>query len=194
MDKVCREGSWRIEKEVEESLGEIKGRTVGLVGFGKVASILAEVLDAMGAEVVYTATKEKPGVKFPFKSLEELLQCSDVVSLHAGLNASSEKMINESALAQMKTGAILVNTARGDLIDELAVYASLLTGKLGAAGFDVFSSEPVTKDNKLLSLDNVVLSPHLGWLTEETLERSIEVASENCRKLEKGEELDFRVI
>ena len=194
MDKTCRNGQWRIEKEIEEKLSEIKGKTIGLVGFGAVASILADILDAMGARVIYNARTEKADVPYRFVSLPELFGESDVVSLHAGLNEETEKLINETALAQMKQGAILVNTARGGLVDELAVYAALLTGKLGAAGFDVFATEPVSKDNKLLSLDNVVVAPHLGWLTEETLERSISVASDNCVRLQQGKDLNFRVI
>lgn len=194
MDKACRSGAWRVDKEVEESLTEIKGKTLGLVGFGAVAQLLADMLKAIGARVIYTARQEKPDVVYDFKSFEQLLKESDIVSLHAALNADTEKMINESALAQMKTGAILVNTARGALIDELAVYAALLTGKLAAAGFDVFATEPVSPDNKLLSLDNVVLAPHLGWLTEETLERSVAVARENCLRLKQDELLLFRVV
>ncbi len=194
MDQACRTASWRVSKDLEESLNEIKGKTIGLFGFGGVAQILADILSAMGAEVLYHATSAKPDVSYEFCEFSELLARSDILSLHAGLNEQTEGIINESALAQMKTGAILVNTARGALIDELAVYAALLTGKLGAAGFDVFCTEPVSSDNKLLSLDNVVLAPHLGWLTEETLERSVAVASENCISLREGKDLSFRVV
>lgn len=193
MDSTCRSGEWRVSKEVEESLSEIKGKTVGLIGFGQVASILADILHAMGARVIYHATQDKK-IAYEYRELPALLKEADIVSLHAALNSQTEKLINESALAQMKTGAILVNTARGALIDELAVYAALLTSKLGAAGFDVFASEPVAATNPLMSLDNVVVAPHLGWLTEETLERSIEVASDNCLRLESGEPLCFRVV
>lgn len=194
MEKACRSGEWRIDKDTEESLGEIKGKTIGLVGFGGVAQMLANILQAMGAKVIYTATQKKENVPYEYRTLSELLQESDIVSLHAALTERTTKMINESALAQMKTGAILVNTARGALIDELAVYAALLTGKLGAAGFDVFTTEPLSLDNRLLSLDNVVLTPHLGWLTEETLDRSVHVASQNCLSLMSSEPLQFQVV
>jgi len=194
MEKACRSGAWRIDKETEESLTEIKGKTIGLIGFGGVAKILAGILHAMGAKVIYTATQAKEGIPYQFRTLTELLIESDIVSLHAALTPATQKLINESTLAQMKTGAILVNTARGALIDELAVYAALLTGKLGAAGFDVFATEPVAPDNKLLSLENVVLAPHLGWLTEETLDRSVKVASQNCDCLLKNEPLQFQVV
>lgn len=196
MEKACRSAVWRINKNVEEQLGEIKGKTVGLVGFGGVAQILADILHAMGARVIYNATAEKAGSKYPYRDLGVLLGEADIVSLHAALTPQTEKLINESTLAQMKTGAILVNTARGALIDELAVYAALLTGKLGAAGFDVFTVEPLDKNHLFLKLDNVVLAPHLGWLTEETLNRSVAVAMENslCIKNSRPELLRNRVI
>jgi len=150
----------------------------------------------MGARVIYNATAEKAGSKYPYRDLGVLLGEADIVSLHAALTPQTEKLINESTLAQMKTGAILVNTARGALIDELAVYAALLTGKLGAAGFDVFTVEPLDKNHLFLKLDNVVLAPHLGWLTEETLNRSVAVAMENslCIKNSRPELLRNRVI
>lgn len=194
MEKACRSGQWRIDKDTEESLSEIKGKTIGLIGFGGVAKILADILHAMGAKIIYTATQAKTGIPYGFRTLNELLTASDIVSLHAALTPSTQKLINESTLAQMKTGAILVNTARGGLIDELAVYAALLTGKLGAAGFDVFASEPLSLENKLLSLDNVVLAPHLGWLTKETLDRSVAVAAENCLHLVNNEPLQFQIV
>jgi len=93
----------------------------------------------------------------------------------------------------MKDGAILVNAGRGALIDEIAVYEALVSGKLGAAGFDVFTQEPVNKDNPLLTLDNVVLSPHVGWLTTETLDRSVEVAANNSIAIRDDTPLVFRV-
>lgn len=179
MDNACRSGEWRISKDTEERLFEIKGKTIGLVGFGGVANILAPILEVMGAKVVYTATKPKPEVAYRYLSLEELLAQSDIVSLHAALNTDTENMINDATLALMKPGAILVNAGRGALIDETAVYNALVSGKLGAAGFDVFTEEPVKENNPLLSLNNVVVAPHLGWLTTETLDRSVSVAVDN---------------
>ena len=194
MDTTCRSGQWRITKETEEQLFEIKGKTIGLVGFGGIPKILAPILDVMGANVIYTATKEKGDVKYPYFSLDELLGQSDIVSLHAALTSNTEKMINQDTLALMKEGAILVNAGRGALIDETAVYNALVSGKLGAAGFDVFTQEPVNEDNPLLTLDNVVLSPHLGWLTTETLDRSVAVATKNTVAIRENTPLVFRVV
>ena len=194
MDNTCRSGQWRITKETEEQLFEIKGKTIGLVGFGGIPKILAPILEAMGANVVYTATKEKRDVKYRYLSLDELLKQSDIVSLHAALTDDTEKMINQNTLSLMKDGAILVNAGRGALIDETAVYEALMSGKLGAAGFDVFTQEPVNEDNPLLTLDNVVLSPHLGWLTTETLDRSVKVATKNSLAIRDDTSLVFRVV
>jgi len=106
----------------------------------------------------------------------------------------TERLIDGAALARMKPGAILVNTARGGLVDEPALVGALKSGQLRAAGLDVFAEEPVTPDNPLLGLDNVVLMPHVAWLTPETLDRSLEVAIENMRRLRDGGELMFRVV
>jgi phosphoglycerate dehydrogenase-like enzyme len=125
--------------------------------------------------------------------LPELLATSDIVSLHLPLVSETERLIDRAALARMKPGAILVNTARGGLVEEAALIEALRGGRLRAAGLDVFAEEPVSADNPLLGLDNVVLMPHVAWLTPETLDRSLEVAVENMRRLRDGGELLFRV-
>ena len=94
----------------------------------------------------------------------------------------------------MKPGAILVNTARGSLVDETALTDALASGRLGAAGLDVFAREPVPPDAPLLRLENVALAPHVAWLTMDTIERSLEVALDNCHRLAAGEPLRFRVV
>ncbi len=103
-------------------------------------------------------------------------------------------MIDAAALARMKPGAVLVNTARGSLVDEAALTGALSSGRLGAAGLDVFAREPVAPDNTLLGLDNVALAPHVAWLTMDTIERSLDVALDNCRRLAAGRPLRFRMV
>jgi phosphoglycerate dehydrogenase-like enzyme len=129
-----------------------------------------------------------------WRALPDLLAESDIVSLHVPLTAETEQLIDATAIARMKQGAVLVNTARGGLVDETALLAALSDGRLSAAGLDVFADEPVDADNPLLALDNVVLAPHLAWLTMETLARSLEVALDNCRRLAEGRQLRHRVI
>jgi phosphoglycerate dehydrogenase-like enzyme len=182
-----------VDQPSKEAFGEVGGRRVGLVGFGAVPQILAPVLHAMGAEVVYTATVEKP-VPYTCLTLEELLESSDIVSLHLPLDAETEKLINARRLAKMKPGAILVNTARGGLVDEPALLESLVSGHLRAAGLDVFTEEPVPADNPLLALDNVAVAPHLAWLTPETFSRSIDIAVHNSLAVDAGTDLLHRVV
>ena len=192
-DEITRRGEgWAPDPAVLDQTGEIGGRTVGLVGFGGSARRLAPVLTALGARVVYTARSAK--AQAGFLPLEELLSVSDIVSLHAPLTDETAGMIDAAALARMKSGAVLINTARGGLVDEAALVAALRSGHLRGAGLDVFAVEPAAADNPLFALPQVVLAPHVSWLTPETLARSLVVARENVRRLESGEGLVNRVV
>ena len=194
LDAATRAGNgWRLDPALFDDVGEIGGRTVGLVGYGAVPSILAPVLKALGARVLYTATGPKPVAEATWRTLPELLTESDIVSLHVPLSAETERLIDAPALARMKRGAVLIKTARGGLVDQTALIEALVSGQLLAAGLDVFDEEPVPASQPLLGLDNVVLQPHVAWLTQETLGRSLAVAMENCRRLRDGEELLYRV-
>lgn len=194
-DRATRAGQgWRSEPKAFDVVGEIYGRTVGLVGFGRVAQLLAPMLAAMGARVLATTRTQSKLDGAEWRALADLLKESDVVSLHLPLTPATAGMMNVEAFAAMKDGAVLVNTARGGLVDEAALIEALTSGKLRAAGLDVFASEPVDPSNRLLELDNVVLAPHVAWLTPETLERSLSVAVENCRRLRAGDDLLNRVV
>jgi phosphoglycerate dehydrogenase-like enzyme len=123
-----------------------------------------------------------------------LLARADIVSLHVPLDSETQHMIDAKALASMKPGAVLINTARGGLVDEAALIDALQHGPLRAAGLDTFEQEPTPADNPLLRLDNVVVMPHVAWLTTDTLDRSLVVAIENCRRLSSGESLLHQVV
>lgn len=181
---------WSADPSELDAVGEVAGRTVGLVGIGNSAQRLAPVLAALGARVVYTARspRDLPNEYLP---LDELLAQSDVVSLHIPLTEETRASIDPLA---MKPGAILVNTARGELVDEARLVQALSSGHLRGAGLDVFAAEPVPADNPLLALPSVVLAPHIAWLTPETLVRSLDVAHENCRRLNAGEPLLHQVV
>ena len=195
LDAATRAGrGWKLPAELQDSYGEVGGRTVGLVGYGAVASRLGPILRAMGARVLFASRSEKPSAVGERRPLADLLAESDVVSLHVPLTRETERLIDAEAIARMKPGAVIVNTARGALIDEAALVAALRTGSIGAAGLDVFETEPTPAGSALLALDNVVCTPHLAWLTRETLERSLAVAVENCRRLAAGEDLLHRVV
>jgi phosphoglycerate dehydrogenase-like enzyme len=196
-DRACRAGNgWAPEgvpPERRNALGELSGRTVGLVGGGAVASKLVGPLRALGARVIYTARHERPDLGIERRDLDDLLQESDVVSLHVPLTPDTEGLIDRARLEQMKPGGVLVNTARGGLVEEAALVEALTSGHLRAAGLDVLAEEPPPPDYPLLALDNVVLTPHVAWLTQETLVRSFDVALENVRRLRDGRGLLFRV-
>src|SRR5918993_3945438 len=146
LDRECRVGNgWSPEGEARErrnTLGELCGRTVGLVGAGAVASRLVEPLEALGARVIYTDRRKRPDLGIERHDLDHLLEASDVVSLHLPLTPETEGLIDRAALARMKPGAILVNTARGGLVEEEALVEALATGQLLAAGLDVLAEEP----------------------------------------------------
>ncbi len=193
-DPQTRAGEgWRPDPAVLDRVGEIGGRTVGFFGFGASASRLAPALEALGARVIYAARAAKPGREDGLRDFDALLAEADILSLHAPLTDETRGILNAAAIARMKPGAIVVNTARGELIDETALAAALRAGRLSGAGLDVFAREPVDPANPLLTLPNVVVMPHLAWLTPETLARSMAVAVENCRRLAAGAPLLHRV-
>jgi phosphoglycerate dehydrogenase-like enzyme len=190
LDSLTRHGrGWNLKPEVFDGAGELCGRSVGLIGYGEVPRRLAPVLQALGARVLYTATSPKADTLAQWRTLDELLHESDVISLHLPLTPSTANLLDDAAFARMKPGAVLINTARGGLVDEASLHSALRDGRLGAAGFDVFASEPVAPDHFLLEYDNVVLTPHVAWLTPETLERSLGIAIENCTRLRQGRPL-----
>ncbi|HIP06025.1 MAG TPA: hydroxyacid dehydrogenase [Gammaproteobacteria bacterium] len=193
-DRQLREtGHWRSPAVWQNDLGEIKGRTIGLVGFGAVPMILAPILSAMGARVLYCSRSPKSDQPYRQVSKAELLAESDIISLHLPETAETRHWLDADAIGQMKPGAVLINTARGGLVDESALVSALQSGKLAGAGLDVFAAEPVTGDSAVLQLSNVVLTPHVAWLTRDTLERSLAVAVDNARRLIAGEALAHRV-
>ena len=166
---------------------DIGSCTVGLVGYGNIAQRVEKIVAAMGARVIHTSTGDDgtPG----WCELSDLLAASDIVSLHLPLTPQTERLIDRTALESMKPNALLVNTSRGAIVDEPALVAALRSGRLAAAGLDVFASEPVAADNPLLRLDNVVVTPHVVWYTQDTMRRYLAEAIDNCRRLRDGQDL-----
>ncbi len=161
---------------------ELAGKTIGLVGFGSIARQVAKVALAFGMRVVVhtrTVPQEWGGVFFvPFS---DLLSQSDIVSLHCPLTEATRGLIGADALARMKQGALLINTARGPIVDEKALAQALSSRRLLGAGLDVLDAEPMRKDCPLRGLENCVITPHVAWAPQETRRRLIDVI---CRNLE----------
>lgn len=188
LDREVRVGrGWPADPELGETVRDIGGCTVGLVGYGNIAKRVSRIVEAMGATVLHTSTGDdgRPG----WRPLAELLAASDIVSLHLPLTAQTHHLLDRDALARMKPAAVLVNTSRGAVVDEDALVDALRTGRLAAAGLDVFEAEPVAPDNRLLGLDNVVLTPHVTWYTADTMRRYLAEAVANCRRLRDGQPL-----
>jgi len=195
LDARTRAGEgWRLDGAMVDSFGEIGGRTVGLVGYGAVPRHLAPALAALGARVLYTARAPKDDAAGEWRTLDDLLAQSDIVSLHVPETDETSGLIDAPAIERMRAGAVLINTARGGLVDEPALVAALESGRLRGAGLDVFAREPVDPANPLLALDTVVATPHLAWLTPETLDRSLSIALDNMDRLASGEALLNRVV
>jgi phosphoglycerate dehydrogenase-like enzyme len=182
--RCVRTGDWHGAAPLQDRLGELAGRTVGLVGYGAVPQILHPVLEALGARVLYWSRSRRNC------ELAKLVATADIVSLHLPLTPETKDILDPRA---MKKGAILVNTARGGLVREDALLASLRSGHLAAAGLDVFGEEPVPAGHPLLAERSVVVSPHLAWLTQETLQRSVVEALANVENLRAGVPLRNRV-
>ena len=188
LDSATRAGrGWPTDAGLGETVRDIGSCTVGLVGYGNIAQRVEKIVAAMGARVIHTSTGDDgtPG----WCELSDLLAASDIVSLHLPLTPQTERLIDRTALESMKPNALLVNTSRGAIVDEPALVAALRSGRLAAAGLDVFASEPVAADNPLLRLDNVVVTPHVVWYTQDTMRRYLAEAIDNCRRLRDGQDL-----
>ncbi len=179
-----KSGGW------DRSIGiELTGKKLGLAGGGQIGREVAKRARGLEMEVtIYDpyfnddSFLEKYQVKMA-DSLEELLAQSDIVSLHLPVTSETKQMINSTTLGLMKSNAILINTSRGELVDEEALYVALTSGKIAGAAQDVFSSEPPAKDEKLLKLDNFILTPHLGAFTGEAVEKMVLVSTYNLLEM-----------
>ncbi|WP_251863048.1 NAD(P)-dependent oxidoreductase [Achromobacter sp. Marseille-Q4962] len=178
MDRGMRAGNWLRTDAVQ-----LTGKTIGLVGFGGIAAEVARLAQGAGMKVLAwnRSPKSHPGVEFV--ELDALLAQSHVVSLHLLLNDETRGMISAQRIAAMRDGAILINTARGALVDEAAMIAALKSGKLGHAGLDVYEVEPMPAQHPLYELDNVTLSAHSAFRTPEASDNLIQAALNHCRRV-----------
>ena len=160
---------------------ELASKTIGIIGFGRIGQAVGRIANAMGMKVLaYSRSRRPEGEEIAeYVDLDTLLSQSDIISLHCPLFPETEKLINAEAINKMKDGAILLNTARGQIIDEAAVANALKSGKLRGAAMDVVSEEPIRADNPLLSAPNCIITPHMAWAPRETRQRILDVTVEN---------------
>ncbi len=170
-------------------LTELAGKTFGICGYGRIGHAAAAIAKAFGMKVLVSSGHPdwNDGNVDGYVSREDLFRQSDVVSLHCPLKSDTEGMINRESLKDMKEGAILLNTARGPLVDEAAVAEALKSGKLKAYGCDVVSVEPIKADNPLLSCENAYITPHIAWAAKECRQRLMDIAVENLKAYLKGQ-------
>ena len=171
---------------------ELAGKTVGIIGAGRIGMAFARMVQGFGAEII-AGHPRKAGQDFEYGrylTLDEVYQRADIISLHCPLTAETEKMINEATIAKMKDGVILINTSRGQLVDEAALRAALDSGKVRAAGLDVVSSEPILPDNPLLEAKNCILTPHMAWSATEARQRLMDVCVENVKAYMAGQPIN----
>ena len=183
--RAVRDGEWKNDWCFWKTpMLELEGKTMGLVGYGQIGRAVAKIARALGMEVAATSRSRTSGRAedgTPFMPLEELLPISDVLSLHCPLFPETKGLICEKTIAKMKDGAILINTARGPLVDEKALDAALNSGKLRGAGLDVMETEPPAADNPLLQNPRCNITPHIAWAPLETRARLMHLVAENLR-------------
>lgn len=195
LDAEVRAGrGWSIQPSFFDDVGEVSGRVVGFVGFGEIPRRLEPVMAALGARVIYCMSERASNSAAQKRSFNDLLMESDVISLHLPLTDETRQIMDDAAFSRMKRGAIVINTARGDLIDQQSLFDALESGTIAGAGLDVTADEPCAVHEPLMKLANVVLTPHVAWLTRETLLRSARIIGENCRRLRAGQALLHEII
>lgn len=189
---IIRNKKWSFKPGIE-----LFGKTVGIMGTGEIGVATAKIFKAFGCEVIGWSRSENEafktlGAKY-IADKQEFFAAADIVSVHLPLNKDTKGIIGKKELAAMKMTAVLVNTARGAIVNEGELIAALEQNKIAGAGLDVFEKEPVESNNKLLKLDNVVLTPHVAYKTKEALSRRMEVTVKNIadfRDNNKGNRVD----
>ncbi|MDK9724980.1 MAG: D-2-hydroxyacid dehydrogenase [Sterolibacteriaceae bacterium MAG5] len=173
----------------DHPIRDLAGSTLGLIGRGSLGQGVARLAAAFGMRVLWGERKGAAGVRDGYVAFDTLLAESDVLSLHCPLTAETRGMIGDTELAAMKRDAILINTARGGIVDETALARALREGRIGGAGFDVLSKEPPREGNPLLDLDlpNFILTPHVGWASDVAMQKLADQLIDNIEAFARGE-------
>ena len=178
-------------KYLQVSHTEVNGKTLGVVGAGHIGMEVIKVAKALGMNVlVHTRTPKADGDGIRYVSLDELLEHSDYITLHCPLNEQTKHMINKDTIAKMKSSAIIINTGRGALINEADLCEALAAQRIAGAGLDVQEVEPPAEDSPLYTLDNVIITPHMGWKGLETRQRLVGIIRDNVQAFLKGEPIN----
>ena len=190
-DQSVHAGNWANNADWcywDYPLIELEGKTMGIIGFGRIGQAEGRIARALGMRVLaYDLYPSDSGRAIgAYVDLDTLYRQSDVISLHCNLTPENTRMINKDSIAKMKDGVILINNARGQLIDEQDVADALNSGKLAAAGLDVVYTEPIREDNPLLKAKNCIITPHISWAPKESRQRIMDITAENIRAFLAG--------
>ena len=189
--RLNREGKWSSSPDFcywDTPLGELAGKTLGVVGLGNIGYKVACMARDFGMDVFACTSKNSAGLPPGIQktTFNGLLGISDVLTLHCPLTPKTKEMINKDTLSRMKRGALLVNTGRGQLVNEADVAKALADGQLGGYGADVMTQEPPAADNPLLGAPNAYLTPHIAWATVEARKRLVAIAADNVKAFAQG--------
>ena len=178
-------------KYLQVSHTEVNGKTLGVVGAGHIGMEVIKVAKALGMNIlIHTRTPKADGDGIRYVSLDELLEHSDYITLHCPLNEQTKHMINKDTIAKMKSSAVIINTGRGALINEADLCEALAAKRIAGAGLDVQEVEPPVEDSPLYTLDNVIITPHMGWKGLETRQRLVGIIRDNVQAFLKGEPIN----
>ncbi len=195
-DQAIRDGEWTRRQDFSfwlSPITELAGLTIGIVGFGRIGQQVARIAHAFGMKVIAynPSSKPVPGYQpFEYVELRELFSRADYISLHCPLTDENQEFVNRDLLQEVKPSAVLVNSARGGLINETDLAAALNAGKLAGACLDVFSQEPIRDENPLLHARNCLLTPHYAWVTRAARRRLMEYTAKNILAFQLGEPIN----
>ena len=192
LDRLVKSGKWKSNRFGEEEEHEIAGKTIGIIGLGHIGKTLARRLAGFEVKLLYTdpvrpTAEEAAKLDVTYVEPDALFRESDIVTLHAPFDSTTHHMINERTLKLMKKESILINCARGELVDEAALYRALKDGTIWAAGLDTYDPEPPKPDNPLFTLPNVVLTPHAAGPTWESWPKRFANSYDNVQRVARGE-------
>jgi glycerate dehydrogenase len=192
-DQDIRQGGWKTREHFSYTLDkitELAGKKLGLLGWGQIARKVAEIGKAFGMHIQVT-TQYPDATDVEFVDAETLFSSSDIVSIHTSLTKPKEGLVNGNLINKMKKSACLINTSRGQLINDHDLAAALNADQIRGAGIDVFSQEPPPEDHPLLAAKNVVLTPHIAWASLEARERLMQVSAENILRFQEGNPINI---
>lgn len=187
-NKFVKDGGWIHSEKFSpfKPMKEMDGRTLGIIGYGSIGKKVAKIAQAFDMKVLAYNRSPKKDESVRFVEMDELLEKSDIVSIHCPLNSDSEKMCNKEFFEKMKDGALFINTSRGGVVDEQALIDAVKSKKISGAGLDVVAVEPMEKHEEILDIDNIIITPHSAWAPVETRTRLVEIVKNNIKKWVAG--------